>query len=384
MKRAIVLAGGGSKGAYQIGAWKALRELNITFDIVTGTSIGAVNGAMIVQDDYEKAYEFWKELSVDQVMNTNIPINNNITISNGLGTLRHQKEQLVPFVKDFMANKGADIQPFKDGLDEYLDEKRLMESKIAYGLMTVKFPNMVPVEITKEKIKPGYLQKWVLASASCFPAFPICKIDESSFIDGGYYDNLPIDTAFRLGADEVIAISLKSPAPTKSYLSNPLVTIIEPSHSLGGFLEFETEGITNNMSLGYNDTMKTFGKLCGKSYSFCMVEQSEYEEIARMLMLKMIRKELGRSCRVGRRSLRSEKKMSAVDFLLGNTDKQDLFTCFLLFLENCMQVLQYDYYKIYEIDVVLEEIKGQAHEPAFMGKALENICAKEFVKAISK
>ena len=55
MKRAIVLSGGGSKGAYQIGVWKALRKMKIKYDIVTGTSIGSVNGIMMVQKEYHKA-----------------------------------------------------------------------------------------------------------------------------------------------------------------------------------------------------------------------------------------------------------------------------------------------------------------------------------------
>ena len=50
MKRAIVLSGGGSKGAYQIGVWKALRKMKIKYDIVTGTSIGSVNGIMMVNE----------------------------------------------------------------------------------------------------------------------------------------------------------------------------------------------------------------------------------------------------------------------------------------------------------------------------------------------
>ena len=44
MKQAIALAGGGTKGAYQVGAWKAMRELGVPFDIVTGTSrVGALD-----------------------------------------------------------------------------------------------------------------------------------------------------------------------------------------------------------------------------------------------------------------------------------------------------------------------------------------------------
>ena len=45
---AVVLSGGGAKGAYQIGVWRALRKLNIKYDIITGTSVGALNGAMMV------------------------------------------------------------------------------------------------------------------------------------------------------------------------------------------------------------------------------------------------------------------------------------------------------------------------------------------------
>ena len=48
MKRAIVLSGGGAKGAYQIGVWKALRKLKLNYSIVTGTSVGALNGAFFV------------------------------------------------------------------------------------------------------------------------------------------------------------------------------------------------------------------------------------------------------------------------------------------------------------------------------------------------
>ena len=49
LNRGLVLGGGGSRGAYEIGVWRAARELNIEFDVVTGTSIGALNGALVVQ-----------------------------------------------------------------------------------------------------------------------------------------------------------------------------------------------------------------------------------------------------------------------------------------------------------------------------------------------
>ena len=56
MKTALVLAGGGSRGAYQIGVWQALREMDIPIHIVTGTSVGALNGALIAQNSFDTAF----------------------------------------------------------------------------------------------------------------------------------------------------------------------------------------------------------------------------------------------------------------------------------------------------------------------------------------
>ena len=58
MKRALVFSGGGAKGSYEIGVWKATKRLNMKFDIVTGTSIGAINGAMYAIGDYKKAKNY--------------------------------------------------------------------------------------------------------------------------------------------------------------------------------------------------------------------------------------------------------------------------------------------------------------------------------------
>ncbi len=55
MKVGLVLSGGGGKGAYEIGVWEAIKELNIDkyIKVVSGTSIGAINAALFAQDDFE-------------------------------------------------------------------------------------------------------------------------------------------------------------------------------------------------------------------------------------------------------------------------------------------------------------------------------------------
>ena len=254
MKRAIVLAGGGSKGSYQLGVWKALREMDIKYGIVTGNSIGSFNATLMVQDDFDKAWELWNTMSSDKIMDSSFGS------SEDYDYYSENRDQIMPFLKKYLSNKGADITPFISLLDKYIDEEKFFKSKIDYGIMTVKSPGLAPKEVIKSEIRPGYLKKWVQASSAIFPAFPMCKIDDETYIDGLYYDNLPIGTAFRLGAEEVIAVALRPNISKKKYSGNPLVKFIEPSESLGAMLTFENQGIKKNISRGYNDAMRTLGE----------------------------------------------------------------------------------------------------------------------------
>ena len=68
MEYGLVLAGGGVRGAYQIGVWKALKELKIKVSAVSGVSIGAVNGALFVQGSKTKAERLWNKIAIDDII----------------------------------------------------------------------------------------------------------------------------------------------------------------------------------------------------------------------------------------------------------------------------------------------------------------------------
>ena len=68
MKLGTAHARGAPKGAYEMGVWQALRELDVAYDIVTGTSIGAVNGMMMVQGDYDACLELWNRMTAEELM----------------------------------------------------------------------------------------------------------------------------------------------------------------------------------------------------------------------------------------------------------------------------------------------------------------------------
>lgn len=262
MKRGLVLAGGGSKGAYQSGCIKALKELGYDFDIVTGTSIGALNGLLVVQKDYEALYKLWDTITINNVLKD--PVNFNFSIDSMLS----QTNLIKPFFKSYINEKGADITPLKELLYSLYDHQKATESNIDYGIVTVKYPKLTPLEITKKEMKPTPIVEYAIASASCFPAFPVHHINKQGYIDGGYFDNLPISLALKMGADEIIAIELGQEATHEYFTNRPNITFIRPCYDLGNFLDFNREILDWRIQLGYYDTLKKFNRLCGYRYNF--------------------------------------------------------------------------------------------------------------------
>ena len=268
MKTAFVLGGGGSKGAYEIGVWKALRKLQQPIDIVTGTSIGAMIGAMVVQDQYEECVQLWTDLQIDDVIQDGVNLDFDIELLMG------QKDQYKTLLQTYISNKGADISPFKDMIHQMFDAQRFFSSPIEYACMCVNISKLAPHSFDKEAMKQMDPCDAILASASCFPAFPMMKIGDESFVDGGYYDNVPITLARHMGADKIIAVDLKSIGTHRIKEPQEDVIYIEPFVSLGSFLRFDHALIMRNMQLGYQDCMKKMGELLGYVYTFAKSEEA--------------------------------------------------------------------------------------------------------------
>lgn len=136
-------------------------------------------------------------------------------------------------------------------------------------MVTMSFPSLKPVEMTKNEMPKGSLHDYLLASAACFPAFPMYKIGGKSYVDGGYYDNLPIDFAIKMGAQRVIAADLGDKPAHPKYQNEPNVIYIFPSQPIGSILNFAQDVMQKNQQMGYFDTLRAFGRVRGFTYSFC-------------------------------------------------------------------------------------------------------------------
>ena len=112
-------------------------------------------------------------------------------------------------------------------------------------------------------------KSYVIASASCYPAFKPYIIDDELYIDGGYHDNIPINLAIEMGATKVIAVDLRAIGLKKKLQDESVeVTYIAPRNKIASFLIFDKDKAKEAIKFGYNDTMKTFGKLDGNKFTF--------------------------------------------------------------------------------------------------------------------
>lgn len=276
--RAIVLSGGGSKGAYQIGVWKALRKLNIKYDIVTGTSVGALNAALITQNKYLKALLFWRNLTFENVIDDKI--DKNIT----------KKDLYKKYVEGAM-NGGLKISNLEKTIDKALNVRKIYSSKIDMGLVTVKAKGLKPLELRKKDIPIEKFKDYLVASASCYPAFSMKKIGGNKYLDGGMYDNMPINLAIDMGATEVIAVDLEAIGIKRKVKNQNIpITYISPNNDIGSFLIFEKNMARRAIRLGYNDTLKKFKKLDGNKYTFNKDELKKLYEQQKDLFKEKISK----------------------------------------------------------------------------------------------
>ena len=333
--KAIVLSGGGSKGSYQIGVWKALKKLNIKIDIVTGTSVGALNGALITQKSYKKAKKIWNNLNMKVLFGEDID----------------NKKDILKMYGKQIKKGGMDITKLEKMISDTLNPKKFYKSNINYGLVTVNLTNLKAEELEKKDIEKEKLDDYLIASASCYPAFKQKDIEGMKYIDGGYYDNLPINLAIKMGATEIICVDLRAPGLKKERKNKNIpITTITPNNKLSNFLDFSNKVVKRNISYGYNDTMKVFNKLEGRKYSFkknsLKRNSNEYEELYNYMLKKV---------------LDNKKLETQFNKIINNLDleeeKKELKTnLFQIIVENTGKKLELDDTKIYTMKEYNKEL----------------------------
>lgn len=209
MKVGVALAGGGLKGLAHIGALKALEELGIEIDYITGTSSGAMMATLyamgytpeemiqVTKESYKKMIKFKKR----------------VFLKAGIKFLVSRKIELQGIID------GEEIEQIIEKYAQLKEIRKMSDIQKKFAMITVDSKTTKKTiltstnDINREK-DVEYLSnipigKAVHASMS-FPAiFTPCKYEEYCFIDGGTVDNLPVQTLKDIGAEKTIALSFK-------------------------------------------------------------------------------------------------------------------------------------------------------------------------------
>ena len=274
-KRALVLGGGGARGAYEIGVWKALIEEKIEFEIVTGTSVGAINAAAIAQGDYHLAEKLWSTLETEMVLDSEVQGEAKELKESKLVKGMSQ-EEVLSYLKDIVLKKGIGTESLHDLLKSIISEEKVRSSSVLFGLVTVRLANiknsksMKGLKLFVDDIDEGKLHDFIMASASLFPAMKAYEIDGDMYVDGGYMDPIPVEMAIERGAAKVIAVDLKMDNPLIKTDTDKLSEYIhiKSEWDLGNLLIFDKENSKRLIDLGYLDTKKALGLYYGSYFAF--------------------------------------------------------------------------------------------------------------------
>ena len=263
----IVLEGGGAKGAYQIGTWKALREAGIRIKGIAGASVGSLNGALICMDDLEKAEEIWKNIEYSRVMDVS---DETIKALKRKDFKALNMQEILNSGVQFIKDGGFDVTPLKNLIAEVVgDESRIRESDRELFAVTYSVSEHRELAVDVRKGEEGSVKDMLLASAY-FMAFKNEKLGGKRYRDGGGLNNVPLGVLLDKGYEDIIVIRIygwgfDSEKVTK-IPEGVNVYHIAPRQDLGGILEFDKKQSRKNMTLGYYDAKRFLYGLAGRIY----------------------------------------------------------------------------------------------------------------------
>lgn len=336
----LALQGGGARGSYQIGAYLALKKTHIKFDGVCGTSIGAFNGAMIASGKEKELLKFWTTISIGEVLG--FPkefITKKINQERDWNYLKLSCKNFFEIIK----SHGVPIEGLKQILKEQVDKEALMNSKMDFGICTIKLPNLKPLYIFKEEMAKEKVDDYILAS--CYlPIFKMeKKIDEHYYLDGGFYDNTPVNILIEKGYKKIYVVELNPLINRKRKLKKEIEIIkITPKRSLGGALIYDNKTLIENIKMGYYDALKVVKKLDGYHYCFKRKKEGLYRFLTRKVNQKTLNKVMG--------------------FFHAKNEKETVIKA----LEYVMKREEIDYYQIYRPLKMLKKLQKETNQKHFV------------------
>jgi len=258
----LVLSGGGTRGVYHVGVWKALKELGIKVEAFTGASIGAIIAAFLSQGLESVIDDFVHSVGIDSIFALPPELREE-------GVFRMDAAAIAAapgMFRAFIERRGLDVSPLRGFLESQLDEASIRNSGKDLGIVTVNTSDLRHRELFIDEMEEGRVIDYVMASAA-FPGFQRPVIEGKKYLDGGLYDNIPYAMARKRGYRRLIVSDISGAGRNRRPdVEDSLTIYIKNSMDLGGIFDFDREFLEDFSLLGYLDTMRTFGRYEGRFY----------------------------------------------------------------------------------------------------------------------
>ena len=176
MKRGIAFSGGGLRGAYQVGAYKAFLDAHVKADGFVGTSIGSFNAAMCASGRFKELYDFWYNLDAGAILGFSEKL---VSKTNNEDYDLEMLNEILNNIKSIVLNKGISTINLRKLLEKLNIGKDLYYSNKDFGLVTVRFNDFKPKYLFKEEIPKDKLNDYLIAS--CF--LPIFKFETINLLN---------------------------------------------------------------------------------------------------------------------------------------------------------------------------------------------------------
>jgi NTE family protein len=347
----LTLEGGGAKGAYHIGAWKAFREVGMEFNGITGTSVGALNGGLIIQGDFEAAWNLWYNVTPQQIMT----LDDDIYVMLSDRKLDHTNVMvLIEEIRRTIKNSGIDTSPLYNMIQQVMREDIIRKSPMDFGFVTYSITDRKLLELFKEDIPEGKLADYLMAS-SYLPVFKERLLDGKLFLDGAFYNNLPVNMLLRKGYEEIYAVRLYQAGRIKKIdPGETTIHYIVPERELGGILDFNRESSRHNLQLGYLDTLRKLKNYKGQR--FYLTDFPEESESLQMMLQwpeeaqKEVCRILGLKPSKALNRLFIEEAVPDLMKLAGLDDFNGYQDLLLRIMEATAETCEVDYLKVYTFD----------------------------------
>ena len=349
---ALALEGGGARGSYQIGVWRALQEAGVRITAVSGTSVGALNGALIAMGDLERAEELWSNIRYSEVMDVDDDDMGDLLRGDFRELDLHRVTEALTGV---VRNRGLDVTPLRNWIRQIADPDVIRASDKEFYIVTFSVTDKKELELRAKDLTDEQLHDMLLASAY-LPAFRLERLEGKLYADGGVRDVLPLHVLIENGCENIIAIRLFGPGimrPVRIPEGTNVYTVA-PKAKLGGILTFEAEQSQRNLRLGYYDGMRFLYGLKGTSY---YIDSQWSEEQARQFLCAAIqRADAGRQA-----SLRSihEQLLPALAKRLDADKEGDYTDLAAALLEAAAERKELSPWQIYTEDELLAAAGGQ-------------------------